>query len=96
MPNDDRYRDLGIEGREKERLEWLGTTSPGDGAAVPVYLDPRTDEVFRTEVVEDEDHMRVVPESVRSTEESSLADVIRDIGDELGWERLSEFGEEHN
>lgn len=96
MTRANRYDGWSVEGREGQHIQRVGMTSDHDGESGPVYHDTRAGEVFRTEPDQETERLVPIPDSVRSTDESSVASVIRDIGDELGWESLSEFGKEQS
>ncbi|MGB9985988.1 hypothetical protein [Salarchaeum japonicum] len=99
MSDRPQYDEWEFEEQHRHDVEWLGTTATTgtEGApGMPVFLDRERNEVFRAETDVERQLLSEVTESTRSTAESSVTEVIQNIGDELGWERLSEFGEENS
>ena len=69
---------------------YVGTTMGG----VPVYNDE--DRVFHGKADYENEAVSPVPDSERNLEPGeTLADVLEEIGETLGWDSLSPFGEEH-
>lgn len=62
----------------------------------PVLYQPDDDAIYQGEI--DEENERIVPveDSARRLEsDETLGDVIEELGDEIGWDSLSEFAREH-
>lgn len=84
------YEDYSI--KDRDHSTYLGTV--GDGTALLYNSEDHI--VFRGNPHEDEETIRPVEGSDRKLDEDeSIADEIRRIADEHGWESVSEFAEEH-
>ncbi|WP_255168695.1 hypothetical protein [Natrononativus amylolyticus] len=87
---DPAFDDWPISEGEHAGASYVGTTTGG----VPVYHGDGT--VFQGRV--DEDNREIVPD--RDTERElepgeTLGELLEEMGDTLGWESLSEYGERH-
>ena len=86
------YEDYKVADEERRDSEYLGTAS--DGAAI--FYHPDSNSVFEGEPDDNEKSIRPVRESERSLDDGeSVGDAVKRIGDELGWDGLSEFAEDH-
>lgn len=83
------YGNWSIASDEHADANYVGTTAEG----TPVYHGEGR--VFHGEPNTDERTVTPIPNTERSLEPGeAIADVIEEIGETLGWESLSEFGEE--
>lgn len=84
------YEDYTV--KDRDHSTYLGTV--GDGEALLYHSEDHA--VFRGDPDEDEETIRPVKGSDRKLgEDESIADEIRRIADEHGWESISAFAEEH-
>lgn len=92
---DPRFDDWPLQDKEDADIEWLGLAGgTGGSVAVPAFYEPETNTVYRGEV--DEENERIVPTEKRRLDDGeSLGDHIESLGEELGWESLSEFARDH-
>jgi hypothetical protein len=75
----------------EDDVEYVGSTAEG----TPMFFDTTSRSVFEGEYV-DEETVVGRPETERELEDrASIAEAVETLGDELGWESLSEFGREH-
>ncbi|WP_293030885.1 hypothetical protein [Natronococcus sp.] len=74
----------------EDDVEYVGSTAEG----TPMFFDTASRSVFEGEY-DDEETVVDRPGSERELEErASLGETIETLGDELGWESLSEFARE--
>ncbi len=74
----------------EDDVEYVGSTAEG----TPMFFDTASRSVFEGEY-NDEETVVDRPGSERELEErASLGETIETLGDELGWESLSEFARE--
>ncbi|MDG5818483.1 hypothetical protein [Natronococcus sp. A-GB7] len=75
----------------EDDVEYVGSTAEG----TPMFFDTASRAVFEGEY-DDGETIVDRPGSERELEnQASIAEAIEMLGDELGWESLSEFGREH-
>ncbi|MDG5760982.1 hypothetical protein QA600_16745 [Natronococcus sp. A-GB1] len=75
----------------EDDVEYVGSTTEG----TPMFFDTASRSVFEGEY-DDEETIVDRPETERELEDrASVGEAIETLGDELGWESLSEFGREH-
>jgi hypothetical protein len=91
-PRDETYDNFPIEGKSDSDVEWIGMPAASQGGA-PLLYEEHTNQVYETEL--DEDDGVVVPTNPEPLGDESLGDYINDIGQEHGWETLSEFAQNH-
>lgn len=92
-----RYRDYPfvINGEEREELEWVGV-APGANYGVPQAYDPEEQAVYKGEVDEEAEHIRIDEEGKRHLDEDeTLGDHVESMAEEHGWTWLSEFAHDH-
>lgn len=86
------YQEYEVADEERRGSEYLGTVSSG----VAMFYHPDSNSVFEGEPDDDERSIRPVRESERSLDDGeSIGDAVERIGDELGWDGLSEFAADH-
>lgn len=89
-PTEPRYDDWPINDDERAGATYVGLTSGG----IPVFHTGGT--VFQGRV--DEENREIVPrpDTDRELEPGeTLGELVEELGETLGWESLSEFGEQH-
>jgi hypothetical protein len=90
-PRDETYDNFPIEGKSHSDVEWVGTMQGGSGA--PHLYEEHTNQIYESEV--DEDSGTIIPKNPQSLGDDSLGDYIDRVGQEHGWESLSEFARQH-
>ncbi|MFB6132053.1 MAG: hypothetical protein ABEJ44_01450 [Halanaeroarchaeum sp.] len=92
-PNDPRYDQWPV--ADNEEATFVGAVS-GQGTTMPIYYDKSEGVFFGAEIDEEYEQFRRLPDQewVEDPTES-LGEAIERLGEELGWESLSEFAESH-
>lgn len=79
-----------IEDKSKKNVEWIGTIA---GGSAPHLYEEHTNTIYETEI--DEEAELVIPKNPHPLEGKSLGEYIEEIGEERGWDSLSEFARKH-
>lgn len=83
------------QGEEREDLEWIGVGN-GTEFGTPVVYEPETHSVYEAEFDPDEERVNVDESEDRQLEEDeSIGGYVAEVGDDLGWNWLSEFAHDH-
>lgn len=85
---DARFENWSVE----EDHELLGTVADEDS---PALYDADTDRVFRGQVDPDAEHLTPNTEAALDEAEESLGEFLERVGEETGWDSLSEFAQDH-
>ncbi|WP_158056254.1 hypothetical protein [Halorussus halophilus] len=91
-PHNAAYEDYTFDGETKQNSDYLGTVSDG----VAMFYSHDSNSIFEGEPNDDQKTIRPVEGSEQQLDDGdSLGDVLRSIRDDVGWESLSSFAEEH-
>lgn len=86
------YEDYKVTDEERRDSEYLGSVSSG----AAMFYHPDSNSIFEGTPDEEDRTIDPVPESEeRLDDDESVGDAVARIGDELGWDGLSEFAEDH-
>ena len=80
---------------ERSDIEWVGFAANAHGGGQPRLYAPHNETAYAGEIDEENERIRLRPDSAEEVAEGSLGEHIESIGDEHGWEWLSEFAQEY-
>lgn len=94
---DPRYDNYPITEGDVERsdVEWVGFAANAYGGAQPRLYEPHNETAYAGEIDEENERVVLKPDTAQQVEEESLGEHIEAIGDEHGWEWLSEFAQKY-
>lgn len=86
------YEDYKVTDEERRDSAYLGTVSSG----AAMFYHPDSNSIFEGKPDEEDRTINPVPETEERLDDGeSVGDAVKRIGDELGWDGLSEFAEDH-
>ena len=91
--SDARYDNWPVEGKQDEDVEWIGFMAKGKAPAG--LFEPHSKTFYEGDVDEENEQFVPDPDSERRLKPGeTLSDLIDEIEEAVGWDRLSPFGDE--